>query len=82
MSFGTGLSLVAMSQFHAVVDTTTGTTHGSMSSTLNAVAPGTDVRSSSARPRPITQLPKTPTTVKINVKRVALQKPGSVKTWV
>src|SRR6266702_2229960 len=58
-SLGIGLSLVAMSQFHAVVETTTGTTQGSMSSTLNTVAPGTDVRSSSASARPTSQLPKT-----------------------
>ena len=69
---GTGLVLVAISQFHDVVVTTIGTIQGSSSSTLNSPAWGIP-RSSSARPRPISQLPKTPTMVKIAVNSTADQ---------
>ena len=37
---GIGLCGVATSQFHAVAETTTGTTHGSSSSTLKMPLPG------------------------------------------
>ena len=78
---GIGLWGVATSQFHEVAETTTGTTHGSSSSTLNPVLKGIRVFSSRARARPTAQLPKTPTTVKITVNRADSQKTGSVKTF-
>ena len=73
---------MATSQFHEVADTTTGTTHGSSSSTLNSPLPGILVFSRIARASPTSQLPKTPTSVKITVNRAAFQKVGSVSTFV
>ena len=64
---------MATSQFQAVEETTIGTTQGSINSTLNTVFPGILVLSSSARPRPTSQEPNTPTTVKITVNRAAFQ---------
>ena len=78
-SAGIGLVGVATSQFQAVDETTIGTTQGSISSTLNTVFPGTLVRSSSARPIPTSQLPNTPTTVKMTVNRAAFQNRGLVE---
>src|ERR671916_26820 len=77
---GIGLWGVATSQFHEVAETTTGTTQGSRSSTLNPVLKGIRVFNRSASARPTNQLPNTPTSVKITVKRVAAQKTGSVST--
>src|SRR5690349_17858340 len=73
---GSGLCGVATSQFHAVDDTTMGTTQGSSSSVLNTARPGRRVRSSNANPNPTDQLPNTPTTVKISVKTTARQNAG------
>ena len=77
---GSGLCGVATSQFHAVAETTTGTTQGSSRSTRNTVLPGSRVFSRIARARPTNQLPNTPTRVKIRVNRAARQKPGSLST--
>src|SRR3954453_7260987 len=75
---GSGLCGVATSQFQAVDDTTTGTTHGSNSSVLKTPRAGIRVRRSNARPSPITQLPNTPTTVKIRVNSTDRQNAGLV----
>ncbi len=64
---------VATSQFTAVAETTIGTTHGSIKSTLNTVFPGILVRSSRARPSPTSHEPNTPTRVKITVNPAAFQ---------
>src|SRR5688572_20032705 len=77
-SRGTGLCGVATSQFQAVADTTTGTTQGSNSSTLNAPLPGIRVRSSKANARPSAHDPNTPTIVKMTVNRVAFQNASDV----
>ena len=71
---------MATSQFQAVADTTTGTTQGSNSSTLNSPLPGMRVRSSSANARPSNHDPKTPTIVKMIVNRVAFQNDSDVRT--
>ena len=63
---------MATSQFHEVAETTTGTTQGNSSSTLNKPLAGIRVRSSSASARPMAQLPKTPTSVKTTVNMVGV----------
>src|SRR3954447_8637475 len=79
---GIGLEEVATSQFQDVAETTTGTTQGSSSRTLNTPVPGILVRISSARARPMAQLPKTPARVKMTVNWAAFQKAGSPKALV
>src|SRR5690242_12278632 len=79
---GTGLSGVATSQFQAVEDTTIGITHGSISSTLKIPPAGIFARSSSASAMPMSQLPKTPTSVDIRVNQAAFQNAGRVNTSV
>src|SRR6185312_8986112 len=68
---GSGDCGVATSQFHDVAETTTGTTQGRRRSTLKMPLPGMRVLRNRASARPMTQLPKTPTTVKTMVKIVA-----------
>ncbi|WP_236006708.1 hypothetical protein [Clavibacter zhangzhiyongii] len=79
---GTGLWGVATSQFHDVDETTTGTIHGSSSSTLKSPLAGIRVRSSSARARPTSHEPKTPTTVNTIVNVVALRNCSDMSTSV
>src|SRR3954454_1401464 len=74
---GSGLCGVAPSQFQAVADTTTGTTHGSSRSTLKTALPGILVFSRTAIASPSNQLPNTPTRVKISVNLAAAQNSGS-----
>src|SRR5579875_589045 len=77
---GSGLCGVATSQFQEVADTTTGTTQGRSSRTLNRPPAGIRVRSRSAKARPTSQLPKTPVTVKIKVNKAPFQNQSSVRT--
>src|SRR4051794_28865923 len=69
-AIGIGLCGAPTSQFQEVAETTTGTIHGSSSSTLKSPPAGMRVRSSSESARPTSHDPNTPTTVKMIVKIV------------
>src|ERR1035441_893899 len=77
---GTGLPGVATSQFQAVEDTTTGTIQGNRRRVLNKPLACTLLRNSIARPRPMTQLPKTPTTQKMSVNSADCQNWGLLRS--